>query len=236
MSYILEGLKKLEQKRRQEVGAPGLLTFKEEKTSQPVRPIIWPYLLFIALLLNAGVIVWWIGPWRSMERSKSPQPTVPGLKAKAVTITPVEMKKEIPAASKKEPPLPEITSAPPRSPAAEKTIESKAPATKKNPAAKSTPGTGPVSPVSPLTEKIKILPEGPIVKLNDLPSEIKQSLPDLKMSVHFYSPDKQASFVTINGRILHEGEVLSEGIKVLEINPAGTVLKYRNNRFLISVN
>ena len=68
MSYILEGLKKLEQKRKQEEKPPHLLTFQGDSTEKPARPSMWPYVLVAVLLLNAGVMIWWIGPWRSTER------------------------------------------------------------------------------------------------------------------------------------------------------------------------
>lgn len=236
MSYILEGLKKLEQKRRQVEGAPGLLTFKEEKTPKPEKPIIWPYLLFAALLLNAGVLVWWIGPWRSMERSVLTHPTVPSYTAKAVKAKPVEIKKESPPVPRKEPPPPRVVTELPQGPVLEKTKESKAPVVKKTPTPKSTPGTVNISPESRSSLISKVAPEGRIVKLRDLPSEIKKSLPALKISVHFYSPDKQACFVTINDRTLREGEVLNDDLRVVEINPEGTVLNYRGHRFLITVN
>ena len=71
MSYILEGLKKLEQKRQQEEKPPHLLTFQGTSTEKPARKSIWPYLIFAVLLLNAGVFIWWIAPWRSTERNTS---------------------------------------------------------------------------------------------------------------------------------------------------------------------
>jgi general secretion pathway protein B len=78
--------------------------------------------------------------------------------------------------------------------------------------------------------------DGRIVKLNELPSEIKNSLPDLKMSAHFYSTDQQARFARVNDKILHEGETLSEDLKVEEINPGGTVFRYKGYRFQININ
>jgi general secretion pathway protein B len=236
MSYILEGLKKLEQKRRPAEGAPGLLTFKEENIPRPEKPRIWPYLLFIALLLNAGVIVWWVGPWPSLERSVLTHPTVPNDTAKAATGKLVKMKKESPLGSRQGPPPLRAVTELPQSPTVEKTLEGKAPVVKKTPAPKSTPGTVPVSPESRSSLISKVVPEGRIVKLRDLPFEIKKNLPSIKMSVHFYSPDKQACFVTINDRTLREGEVLNEDLRVVEINPGGTVLNYRGHRFLIGVN
>ncbi|MGA3083967.1 MAG: general secretion pathway protein GspB [Thermodesulfobacteriota bacterium] len=236
MSYILEGLKKLEQKRRQEEGAPDLLTFKEEQTLKPERPIIWLYLILFALLLNAGVILWWIGPWRSIERSALPHPTVLGRTVKTVAATPGENKKQSTPVPNKELQPPKVINEFPKSPTVGKTKENVAPVVKKTPAPKSTPGVVTVSPESQSLAISKVVPEGRIVKLSDLPPEIKKSLPALKMSVHFYSPDKKARFVTINDRILHEGEALSDGLRVVEINPDGTVLHYRGHRFLVSVN
>ena len=236
MSYILEGLKKLEQKRRKEQDAPGLLTFNEDNSSKPKRPIMWPYLLFIVLLLNAAIIVWWIGPWRSGERSALPHSTVRDRTSKAVTAETVVKKKPGTQVPKKLLPPANITKELPKRPAVEKTKASLTPIREKTPALKNTPAAMPVSPEPRAPAKTKVVPNGRIVKLNDLPPEIKNSLPALKMSVHFYSADKQARFATINDRTLHEGEALSEGLRVVEINPEGTVLHYQGHRFLIGVN
>ena len=56
------------------------------------------------------------------------------------------------------------------------------------------------------------------------------------MSAHFYSTDQQARFARVNDKILHEGETLSEDLKVEEINPGGTVFKYKGYRFQIGIN
>jgi hypothetical protein len=70
MSYILEALKKFEQKREQEdlskamsfLGGPGPI---------PRKRLRWPYLLVAALFLNAVIMLWWIAPWRS-EKKEAP--------------------------------------------------------------------------------------------------------------------------------------------------------------------
>lgn len=63
MSYILEALKKLEQKRRHNT-IPELLTVRDTVVHGPMKHPLWPYMLFIALLLNAVLLLWWLGPWR----------------------------------------------------------------------------------------------------------------------------------------------------------------------------
>ena len=104
MSYILEGLKKLEQKRKQEEKPPHLLTFQGDSAEKPARSSMWPYVLVAVLLLNAGVMIWWIGSRQSTERktpaaqsaSRKSVPTV------AKTI-PVEQKRENKPVPAKEP-------------------------------------------------------------------------------------------------------------------------------------
>jgi general secretion pathway protein B len=233
MSYILEGLKKLEQKRQQEEKSPHLLTFQVNSTEKPAKPSLWFYILIAVLLLNAGVIIWWIHSWRStgpntpMVQSalRKSGPTV------AKTI-PVEQKKTtgkpVPA---KGPQQSKVVSNPTTSIAGKATKEIPLPASKETPAPKQTSVGTLVS-----TPKSKPAADGRIIKLNELPPEIRNSLPDLKMSAHFYSADQQARFARVNDKILHEGETLSEGLKVEEINPGGTVFNYRGYRFLVGIN
>ncbi|MGD0282230.1 MAG: hypothetical protein ABSB95_07705, partial [Dissulfurispiraceae bacterium] len=55
MSYILDALKKSEQKRRQ--GAvPDLLTVHDRPASETGKRVWWPYLLSGALLLGAAMV------------------------------------------------------------------------------------------------------------------------------------------------------------------------------------
>jgi hypothetical protein len=71
MSYILEGLKKLEQKRKQEEKLPHSLSVQTDGAVKSSKTPIWVYLLVAVLLLNAGVIIWWIGPWRATKQTAS---------------------------------------------------------------------------------------------------------------------------------------------------------------------
>jgi general secretion pathway protein B len=233
MSYILEGLKKLEQKRQQEEKSPHLLTFQVNSTEKPAKPSLWFYILIAVLLLNAGAIIWGIHPWRStgpntpagQSALRKSVPTV------AKTI-PVEQKKTtgkpFPA---KGPQQSRVVSGPITSIAGKETKETPLPVVKETPVPKQTSVAAPASP-----PKSKPAADGRIIKLNELPPEIRNSLPDLKMSAHFYSVDQQARFARVNDKILHEGEALSEGLKVEEINPGGTIFNYRGYRFQIGIN
>lgn len=66
MSYILEALKKIERRRQLEVSPTSLSGLGTPETAAPQRPL-WPYLLAVALILNIGVLLWWIvfrGPYQ----------------------------------------------------------------------------------------------------------------------------------------------------------------------------
>jgi general secretion pathway protein B len=236
MSYILEGLKKLEQKRRQEEGISGLPVFREEKTSRPDRPVVWLYLLFIGLVLNAGVMVWWLGPWRSADYTSRSHPATAAPATKVVKSSPVENKTQSIPIPREGPQPSKVIEPPSQTPVVEKSKEILLPASKKPPAPRIPSGNTPSKPEPPSPALTKVIPEGPIVRLNDLPAEIKKNLPSIKLSVHYYNMDKQARFAIINDRTLHEGETLGEGLRVVEINPEGTVLNFRGHRFLITIN
>jgi hypothetical protein len=64
MSYILDALKKSEEE-RQRGEIPGLQTVQTNPASKPQRKSYWPYVLMTALLLNAGIVLWWLRPWQS---------------------------------------------------------------------------------------------------------------------------------------------------------------------------
>ncbi len=60
MSYILEALKKAEQK-SEKGGIPSLLSHPRATDRKSGR--MWFYPLIAALFLNAGMIFWWVHPW-----------------------------------------------------------------------------------------------------------------------------------------------------------------------------
>lgn len=95
MSYILEALKKSDEERNRG-SAPGLQTVHTAAVAHPSKKRTgWICLLAFALLLNAGLLIWWLGPWRSAEQqtvqSSAQQPPQPAAAqtAKAVANQPV---------------------------------------------------------------------------------------------------------------------------------------------------
>lgn len=93
MSFILEALKKSE-KNRQENSVPTLETLHEKAEQQPRKRALWPLLLMMVLIVNAGVLLWLFGPWQSDEQTVvveqptaaiTPAPTVASIAAPQAT-------------------------------------------------------------------------------------------------------------------------------------------------------
>jgi len=85
MSFILEALKKSE-KNRQENTTPTLDSQHDSASPAPRKRPIWPLVLVVVLVLNAGILLWLFGPWSS---AKAPEvATAP--KTETAVATPVQ--------------------------------------------------------------------------------------------------------------------------------------------------
>lgn len=73
MSYILDALKKSE-KERQRGTVPDLMTAQDVAGEGPKRRAFWPYLIVGVLILNAGLLAWWLA-WHSSKPPVATQPT-----------------------------------------------------------------------------------------------------------------------------------------------------------------
>jgi general secretion pathway protein B len=241
MSYILEALKKLEQKRKQDESAVNPLAFQAVAGRGPGKRPLWPYVLCVALLLNGAGILWWVGPWREAERGRQlpppvnqSDPSVPAspastenkdqaLKGDAKEVLPPVTSSTPPVAAAikepRDPPLPAPSRVAPQGSVA------KQPAQTRNGSREARART-----------EAKAHVNGRIARLYDLPASVAAGLPDLKMSLHYYNAEPQARFARINDKTLREGQTLIEGLKVEEIIPAGVVFTYQGHRFLIGIN
>lgn len=68
-----------------------------------------------------------------------------------------------------------------------------------------------------------------------LPRAIQQALPEFNVAAHVYSPQSTSRLVSINGRILREGQTLLPGLKVDEITADGIIFSYQNYLFKVPV-
>jgi general secretion pathway protein B len=80
MSYILDALKKAEKERKQGT-LPDMLTVQDIVAEKPKKSYANVYFLVVALVLNAGVLVWWLGSTDTIKTKTSQTANVPNSSA-----------------------------------------------------------------------------------------------------------------------------------------------------------
>jgi general secretion pathway protein B len=237
VSYILEALKKLEQKRQQE-GTPNLLTLQGDATKVRQKRHLWPYITLGVVLLN-GIIVlllFWIAPWKHAGQPLSQTSRVARESTTPPPVTVLPEKKEQPVAeTKKEVPLPEkkdVTQSAPSQPPAPVPHKVVVEATQP----KTPPTSIKTSPESSPREIKPVKPSNKVLSIKELPGAIKGSLPELKMTVHSYNEQPQSRFVVMNNNTIREGQFINTELKVEQITPNGVILNYQGHRFVLGIN
>jgi general secretion pathway protein B len=170
MSFILDALKKLEQKRQQD-SVPSLTTIHTPNLHKPKKKPIWPYLLLIGLLINAGILTAWLRPWSSEVESTAVQTTAADthefVSAKEISPGPETASPEKSSIDARKAADTEVTEkqATPSKPAAVEQKPSVKPADEPAPIAKEKP-----SPVEEETASTESTPEEQVVSLDLTPS------------------------------------------------------------------
>jgi general secretion pathway protein B len=236
MSYILDALKKSEKDRRRG-SIPDPLTIQETPPHRLRRRALWPYLIMVALILNAGVFAFWSGllptknPIRATETISGGQEAIreskPSSSAAAKSEgSEVMGKKGGPETSN--PLEKEIVNN-------EKNNRQKQSIRNETDTPRIAPGetTPALAPVEVKSSHVAVPMPNRIYTLNELPLPVRQNLPELLVSVFLYSDDPASRLVRINGQMMKEGQDLIPGLKLEEIVPSGVIFSYQSYRFLI---
>jgi general secretion pathway protein B len=252
MSYILEALRKAERERN--VGQVPDLTAVCALPPPPARKL-WPWLLLVGVLsINAAVLAWvfiphgqsatgqtaapgsTVGAPRQAAAPSSGQLTAADFAAPAPPPAP----KEAPEVVAKPPPVKIAKQEPPSVPESPRTRRAGTVRTESldNPSlATRTP-----LPVPPPVEEQRPMPgKAPAAtpKRPTLPSDSPLApnyvAPELSMDVHVYSEKPDQRFVLINSRRYREGEQLKEGPVVEAITREGALLRYGEQRFMLTL-
>ena len=251
MSYILEALRKAERERN--VGQVPDLTAVCALPAPPLKRI-WPWMLLAAaLVINAAVLAWVLLPHEQPAAS----PTVAaagtsGAPRQAVTLPRAELTAADFAALA--PPVvpkaaPEMPAPPPVKAAKQEPPD--APEIPKNRRAGSVGKElldNPLAAKPPLpalpAEDDRRLPDvnSPAVTTAKRPTAPPEppltsnyAAPELSMDVHVYSDKPNQRFVLINAKRYREGEQLKEGPMVEAITREGALLRYGEQRFMLTL-
>jgi general secretion pathway protein B len=240
MSFILEALKKSEKKHEDTV-VPNLHTVHGSACLVLRRKPLWPYLLVAGMLLNAGLLLWFLAPW-----VKSPATPVSLLSAEGSEDFPVAAVPPVTESSVLAS-IRELTPAPPVPPAVESPVVVSGEATAvaapsvpavsaviapPEPSVEKTPTVIEFEPVSPGPEERREV-EPPIYAFAELPYAIQSRLPEIQVSVYAYSEDAASRLVRVNNRILREGSTLDVGLLLDEITPTELVFSFAGYRFRV---
>jgi general secretion pathway protein B len=230
-------LKRLEEK-RQGASSSDLLTIQvNTKHKSGQKRLLWPYILSLALLANAGVAAWWVFAKHDTPHQNLPSPSVS-------KVTPNHTPENVPAPIIAQPPLKT------HAPKGADSLSTQAPVRVNQPVVKTgqpvdkagqpieRTGQAPVKPRSVTSPEGTPSPKGtvpaPVTSANE-PAIAQETLPDLKVSLHSYSPDPSARLVRINDKTLKEGESLSPDTKVESITPDGVIVIHQGRRHNLSV-
>lgn len=212
MSLILDALKKSD--RNRERGKVPDLQADHSGNLLPKPPLRrhrrWILPLMALLLIGGGWLAWQIF---AVKDSSVPAPSVPppvAIPASPV-IEPVQPMAPAPAR-----PLDQAITAPLPKPEPAVAI-----ATEKSPEQTATPVAAPQQPTS----------EADIYELDNLPPHVGQGLPELIVSVHYFTPNPESRMVRINNKILREGGGLPGGIKIVSIERNGIICETQGLRF-----
>lgn len=216
MSFILEALKKSDQK-RQDGTVPRLETVHRSVSDSGAQRLKWLLVLLLVLSLNASVLLWLFGPWQQQKLAAQDRRKVPAVAETPATVSqpPVDGPKTAPVEERRSVSLPADPVPAVR--------EVRTP-----PAVAQTAETKPVAPASDMGR------QKPIYPLVDLPLAVRREIPELHMSLHAFNRDSAAaSLIRVNGKIMREGDQLAGKFLLAKITAEGAVFRFQDYMFLV---
>lgn len=246
MSYILDALRKSDQQRRLG-GVPTLPSVPAAAAAPERSPLLLHALFGLTLIFAAMTAIAWLRPW-------SPAPAVIAIAAeKSLPKSPPKLPqlppRQIASVDQSQAAAVRMAEVPHSAPAPAAVIipAVAAPVSPRKPSASPTPGTRtPASmsvaarPARAVIAKAdesaaKILPgdapQSRSIASAALPASIRRQLPPLTVAVHAYSDTPQERLVSINGRMLREGDTLAPDLRLEQITPEGMIFTFRGYRF-----
>lgn len=211
MSFILDALRKSEKTRRQSV-VPDLQTIHIQTPAPAPRRALWPWVLLVALVVNAAALLWVFKPWEEKAQPLVSQPLAPQERPQPSRPAPASIQ-PVPAVVNQPQPQPTLVSAPKTSASAAEPVI----------AAASQPKSAPPP-----------APQPRIYALGDLPGRVRERVPTMHFSMHYYTQDPKSRLVRINDRIMREGAMFEAGLRLEEITQEGVVFSTEGYKFTVS--
>jgi general secretion pathway protein B len=84
-------------------------------------------------------------------------------------------------------------------------------------------------------QEIPIVENLNVPNFNELPYSMQQGIPEVVISVHIYNVVKDARKVRVNGKLLHQGDSVSDDLIIQEITTYGVIFNYSGELFKITL-
>jgi general secretion pathway protein B len=226
MSLILDALKKSEAERQRQTG-PTLL---EVRVARPQRRYpLWALAVGILLAINMVLLLVFVlrpadGSHASSASSAPPLVAAPMAPALATSpAAPPSAPAPLPAAQTAAPPAPAALNANPVPAASDSAGDLAANPADEEPA------------ISATAAGMRAQHDAAAVDYSSLPNinEVGGNVPDLRLDLHVYAERPRERYALINMQTVHEGDLLSEGPRVLAITRQGVALEWRNQQFML---
>jgi len=218
MSYILEALKRADRERTRgappDIHAATLIAVGDESSR---RPGPWPWVVGV---LAVGLVALLI--WRPASAPPEPRTTT------TAAPTAPRVSEAAPAEAPPPPAAPTTAAlpAPPFLPKP-KRARSDVPATEEQAAATTAASASAATPATP----VGIAADLKVVARQDLPADVRQQLPALKLGGLVYSSQASKRLLIVDGQVLREGESAGAGVVLEQIQPRSAVFRFMRYRF-----
>lgn len=226
MSFILDALKKSEERRRiHEDRRTPRQKILDLGWSGPRR---WPVGLFLLLLLAALA-----GGWLLRGAALPPEPKIlsedlPSATSLPAGAAPTAAVAPLPAANQAGTapfaPVPDVSSGKSATASPPRDLSRAAPERLAPPVVRSSK-QAPVT--APPAVKARPVASG-------IPAGLRGRMRELTMSLHYYTDDPARRMVRINDRIVREGQLVADDLLLEEITPAGAIFSMGGERFQVS--
>lgn len=243
MSYILDALKKSEQERKQgEI--PGLESLQGQPQAPRFTDLILRYMLFGTLLIIALAIGIWMFSHQKpaqpvLEQTKeaitetTPTPQID--QSQKLNVDPVPPVKETENDKQKQPAIqakPAEQLLP--SPKALNTVtETEITAIEQPQKNESNLGDDELLPDNEEDSSATAKPK--LTSFANLPANVRNALPELTIAAHYYANKTSSRMASINGRIMRQGQAVTDGLIVEEIIREGVIFSFHKYRFKLEV-
>lgn len=174
------------------------------ETPPPPARLVLPWTLLLGILLSVNAVVLALFFWRS-DKEPAPTPAVAAVQTQAA------------------PYHPDVRPLSGEAPATTASGESRAPSLPATPAV-------PAAVPAPVVARNS---SADLPNYDNLPADVRQSLPPLHLDVHGYAAKPEDRFVVINLQHYRIGDGIPGGLTVVDIVPQGVILESNGTRFLL---